>query len=201
MLKRSHSQPFHLKPIRYDMNSIENSIPRKNTKISFRTDEPTLAKLKALCRIENKTISSLIENVLMDHVLRMENPMSLQDDKRQSPRKECSLPAVILLINEEKKYYCNGNIVNLSATSIQLMLKRQQSEQLFNNEFFVLFSVPNYDNPMLVQCSLVRSKLLHEECIIVAKFIKIEQKEIKAINKFLSSHDFADAKKNIQTFY
>jgi hypothetical protein len=181
------------------MNSFEKSIPRKNTKISFRTDEATLAKLKTFCRIENRTISSLIENVLMDHVLRVENPMLLQGDKRQSPRKECSLPAIILLHNDTQKHSCNGIIINLSLSSIQLLLKQHPSDQLLENNFFVLFSVPNMDNPMLVQCSLVRANFLHEECMIIAKFVKIEPNELKAINKFLTAHDFSDMKKNRQT--
>lgn len=178
------------------MNSLEKTIPRKNTKISFRTDECTLAKLKAFCRVENRTISSLIENILMGHVLRLENPMLQQGDKRQSPRKECSLPAVILLHNETQKYYCNGIIVNISKSSIQFLLKHHPPENLFGNDFFVLFSVPNLEYPMLVQCSLVRSSFLHEECMVIAKFAEILPHESKAINKFLTARDLSETKKN-----
>lgn len=168
------------------MNSNATPIPRKKTKISFRTDESTFAKLKAYCRIENRTISSLIENVLMDHVLRLENPLPLHGDKRQSPRKECSLETIIYPATKDKNNQFNGKIVNISASSIQILLKQHKSDKLFFEEFYTLFSIPNHDNPILSQCKLVRSNFLHEEHIIVAKFVKIENYAIKAINKYLS---------------
>jgi len=77
------------------MNIFAKSETRKNTKISFRTDDETLAHLKSICRIENRTISSLIENILAEHVLVHENPLLIEQEKRQSPRKKCSIPAVV----------------------------------------------------------------------------------------------------------
>ena len=86
------------------MNIFEKSEARKNTKISFRTDDDTLSKLKAICRIENKTISSFIENILADYILIHNNPLHAEQEKRQTPRKKCSIPTVILVNNESKTY-------------------------------------------------------------------------------------------------
>lgn len=63
------------------MSIFNNSGTRKNTKISFRTDDETLDQLKAICRIENRTISSLIESILTEYVLIHENNSLAEQEK------------------------------------------------------------------------------------------------------------------------
>lgn len=170
------------------MNSIGKASQRKSTKISFRTDETTLARLKSVCRIENRTISSLIENVLTDHVLRLENPMPLHDEKRQSPRKECSIPAIILFFNHQEKISCNGIIANISLQSIQIHIKKFCKDNSFDNCFLILFKMPNNENLILAHCNIVRTSFLHDECVMIAKFLNMSSDETMSIKKFLTTH-------------
>ncbi|NCU33606.1 MAG: tetratricopeptide repeat protein, partial [Candidatus Moranbacteria bacterium] len=117
------------------MSIFKSSGTRKNTKISFRTDDETLDQLKSICRIENRTISSLIESVLTEYVLIHENGSQADQEKRLSPRKKCSIPAVILADKNNQKSYFNCLIKSLSANSAQLVLKK------IPDDVFSLFNV------------------------------------------------------------
>ena len=169
------------------MDALEKPSPRKNTKISFRTDDLTLARLKAAGRAENKTISALIEEVLTEHVLCQENPMTSSDEKRQSPRKQCSLPAVMFSRQNGARIFHNSTIVNISSSSMQILLKTPYLHHDFDIAFEILFSLPNYDHPMLLPCRFVRAGHLHDETMIVAHFECTDSLEEFFVSQFLTS--------------
>jgi hypothetical protein len=173
------------------MNIFAKNETRKNTKISFRTDDETLAQLKSICRIENKTISSLIESILTEHVLVHENPLLIEQEKRQSPRKKCSIPAVVVFkINNSKNYY-NSMIVSLSSNSAQIVLKNFSQFSKLGNNFFILFNLPKNDYPLLFECTLVRSKCIDGECIIVSNFAHDTSKNSEILQKFLTLNELS----------
>ena len=167
------------------MNIFAKSETRKNTKISFRTDDETLAHLKSICRIENRTISSLIENILAEHVLVHENPLLIEQEKRQSPRKKCSIPAVVVFETNNSKHSRNSMLLSLSLSSAQLVLKSLNQTETLPNNFFILFNIPKNDYPLLFNCKLVRSKCIDNECIVVANFIYDNSKNSEILKKFL----------------
>ena len=174
------------------MNYLEIPTSRKNTKISFRTDEETLKKLKAICRLESKTISSLIENVLMETMLSHENPMPLQGEKRLSPRKQCSIQAVISEKNDGKSWKCV--IVNLSTASMRIILKKPPVENLADKQFFIIFTLPNNEKPFLLSCDLVRVDFIHGECVIILNF-KHTEDDHEILNKYLTDNESVSEKK------
>lgn len=174
------------------MDTLEKSTPRKNTKISFRTDDVTLAKLKAACRIENKTISSLIEDVLTEHVLCQKAPMTSPDEKRHNQRKQCSISAVIFSKKNGSAFFHNGTIVNMSSSSIQVLLKSDYSEHEFNNGFEILFSLPHYDHPMLLPCRFVRASHMHGETMVVAHFECTNAIEDNVVKHFLTTSNLTN---------
>lgn len=167
------------------MDNLEKPNARKSTKISFRTDDTTLAKLKAVCRIENKTISSLIEDVLTEHVLLQENPLSLHGEKRQSPRKQCSISAVLFSKSNGSTVYRNGTIVDISQSSMQIILRNTPDGTILENGFQILFSLPNHEHPLLVSCHFIRATHLHDESMIVARFECTETLENSMLQQFL----------------
>ncbi|SFL22469.1 PilZ domain-containing protein [Desulfomicrobium norvegicum] len=174
------------------MSIFKNSGTRKNTKISFRTDDETLDQLKAICRIENRTISSLIESILTEYVLIHENNSLAEQEKRLSPRKKCSIPAVILADKNNKKSYFNCLIKSLSANSAQLVLKKIPDEENFYSNFFILFKLPKNDHPLLVSSQLIRSKCLENECMIVAKINCDSDADSEMLQKYLLKIEFKD---------
>ncbi len=182
------------------MDAHHKPTPRKNTKISFRTDETTFAKLKAACRIENKTISSLIEDVLTEHMLCQEAPLTSPDEKRLSHRKQCSISAVIFFKINGSAFFHNGTIVNMSSSAIQILLKNAHSEHEFDGGFEILFSLPHHDHPMLLPCSFVRASHLHGETMIVAHFECTDPIEKNIVRHFLTTgnltHEYASKKKH-----
>jgi hypothetical protein len=159
---------------------------RKNTKISFRTDDETLAKLKSICRIENRTISSLIENILTDHVLVNEHPLLIEHEKRQSPRKKCSIPVVLLFETTDAKYYHNGMIVSMSSNFAQIVIKNLSKDHAHENKFKILFNIPKSDHPILIDCALERYKCSENECVIISKFTHINKYESELLQIFIN---------------
>ena len=167
------------------MDALEKTTARKNTKISFRTDDVTLTKLKTVCRIENKTISSLIEDVLTEYVLCQENPLTSQGEKRQSPRKQCSIPAVIFSVQQGTTHYRNCTIVNISSSSMQIILKRLPQTDIPEHSFDILFSLPNHEHPMLFSCEFIRASHIHDESMIVAGFVCPDEPEKSILEQYL----------------
>ncbi|WP_143075569.1 PilZ domain-containing protein [Desulfomicrobium apsheronum] len=178
------------------MSIFKHSGPRKNTKISFRTDDETLDQLKSICRIENRTISSLIESVLTEYVLIHENGSQADQEKRLSPRKKCSIPAVILSDKNNQQSYFNCLIKSLSANSAQLVFKKIPDEENFYSDFFILFKLPKNDHPLLVSSKLIRSKCLENECMIVAKINCDTISDSELLQKYLLKIEFAENNDN-----
>lgn len=174
------------------MNIFDKSGTRKNTKISFRTGDETLTQLKSICRIENRTISSLIENILTEYVLIHENNSLAEQEKRISPRKKCSIPAVIMENKESKKSYNNCLIKSLSFNSAQLVLKKISDDYKIAKDFFILFNLPKSDHPLLLPCQLIRSKCLEDECMIVAKINCDSQLDSEILQNYLFKNEFID---------
>jgi len=171
------------------MNIFAKKETRKNTKISFRTDDDTLAHLKSICRVENRTISSLIENILAEHVLVHENPLLIEQEKRLSPRKKCSIPAVVVFKTDSSKHYHNSLIVSLAANSAQIVLKNLSQDEILEKEFYILFSLPKNEYPFLFRCKLKRSKCIDNECIIISNFVHEYESKSEELEKFLSSNE------------
>jgi hypothetical protein len=171
------------------MDIFAKNEARKNTKISFRTDDETLAQLKSICRIENRTISSLIENILAEHVLVHEHPLLIEQEKRQSPRKKCSIPAVLVFETKSSKHYHNSMIVSLSSSSTQLVLKNFPPNLAPGNSFFILFNLPKIEYPILLKCELIRYKCFDNECVIISNFIHENKEYFEVLQNFLISAD------------
>lgn len=174
------------------MNIFEKKGTRKNTKISFRTDDEILAQLKSICRIENRTISSLIENILTEHVLIHENSSLIEQEKRVSPRRKCSIPAVIFANKDNKRIYYNCLIKSLSINSAQLVLKNIPEEEKFQKDFYLLFNLPKNEHPLLLLCQLVRSNCLEKECLMIFKFNFNNSADNEILLKYLQLNDFKE---------
>lgn len=173
------------------MNIFEKNEARKNTKISFRTDDDTLSRLKAICRIENRTISSLIENILADYILIHNNPLHTEQEKRSTPRKKCSIPTVILVQKEKKTFY-KGLIISLSSNSAQIVLKKQILEDKLKKSFYILFNLPNNDYPFLFESSLLRYKCVDHECIVIINFTIENENDKLKLQEFLHKNEFTE---------
>jgi predicted lipase len=173
------------------MDIFEKNEARKNTKISFRTDEDTLSKLKAICRIENRTISSLMENILADYILIHKNPLQGEHEKRLTPRKKCSLPTVVF-VNKENQIYLKGTIISLSSNSAQIVLKKQYFEDKLNKKLSILFNLPNNEYPFLIESTLLSYKCLDNECIVVLNFLINNELDKLKIHEFLHKNEYME---------
>lgn len=152
------------------MKHISKDTAKKETKISFRTTDAIFSQLKAISRIENISISFLVENILTNHLIRNEN-LAIAEEKRQAPRKKCSIPVVLSAGRDAKNHY-RGMIIGLSPLSMQVVLEEKPDESLLWEGFFSLFSLWDDSFPVLLNCRMLRMEHIHEECIVIAQFIR-----------------------------
>ena len=117
------------------MKHISKDTAKKETKISFRTTDAIFSQLKAISRIENISISFLVENILTNHLIRNEN-LAIAEEKRQAPRKKCSIPVVLSAGRDAKNHY-RGMAFRRSAC--RLYWRRSQMRVCSGRDFF-LFS-------------------------------------------------------------
>lgn len=173
------------------MNFFEKIGTRKNTKISFRTDDETLFQLKAICRIENKTISSLIENILTDYILIHQNPLQTEQEKRQSPRKKCAIPAVIFS-KTDSNLQSKGMVISLSSNSAQVVLKKSMPEEIIRNDIYILFELPKIDHQFLINCNIFRHKCIDSECILILNFEIQNEIDERILQNFLVKNEYSE---------
>lgn len=152
------------------MKHISKDTAKKETKISFRTTDAIFSQLKAISRIENISISFLVENILTSHLIRNET-LAIEEEKRQAPRKKCSIPVVLAAGQDVKSHY-RGMIIGLSPLSMQVVLEEKPEESLLWEGFLSLFSLSDASFPVLLNCRMLRMEYIHEECIVIVQFIR-----------------------------
>ena len=80
-------------------------------------------------------------------------------------------------------------IVSLSSSSAQIVLKNFSQFSKLGNSFHILFNLPKNDYPLLFECTLVRSKCIDGECIIISNFTHDTSKNSEILQKFLTSSE------------
>lgn len=178
------------------MTEHDRKDDRKNIKISFRTDEATCSKLKLISRYVNTTTSSLIESLLIDHVLRNDTPLPPPGDKRRYPRKKCSLPALLQIQNGEQVSYNNGTIINISLESMQAIVHEPSLDPKIDATMTALFSIPGKQHPFLLHCICKRIDYINSECLIIAQFACATKTDTSSLMKFLNSSDAVPERKH-----
>lgn len=189
-------------PVTSAVATMENNKypTRKNTKISFRTDEVTFSKLKIISRHANTTISSLIESLLIDYVLRNDNPLPQPDDKRRHPRRKCTIPAILQMRDDAYGYYNNGTIIDMSYDSMQIIVHDSFGDKAANLEFNILFSLPTRPHPFLLACKCIRLNYMNNECVIIARFACSSDEDATTLLKYINSSDTITDRKNSPGF-
>ena len=98
---------------------------------------------------------------------------------------------MILVKNESKTFY-KGLIISLSSKSAQIVLKKHILEDKLNNNFSILFNLPDNDHPLLFESSILRSKCLDNECIVVINFIIENENDKSRLQKYLHTNEFTE---------
>lgn len=158
------------------MKSASGYLSRKDAKISFRTSDSVYSRLKAIARFENTSISSLVENVLINHVVG-EKALESGNEKRQAPRKRCSIPTVLFAVRNGVRIYQYGVIASFSLFSMQVVLREKPDELFFESNFFSLFNFSDEVFPITLQCQILRMECIHGEYVLIMKINPEHRKE------------------------
>lgn len=132
----------------------------------------------------------MIESILAEHVLVHEHPLVVEQEKRQAPRKKCSIPTVLTFKTNESTRFYNGTILCLSSNSVQIVVKNLTDTDELGNEFDILFTIPKTDYPLLINNILVRHKCIDNECIIISKIVHNNFMNLDSLDKYLASNEF-----------
>lgn len=167
------------------MKSTSGYLARKDAKISFRTKDPVFSRLKAIARFENTSISSLVENVLINHVVG-ERTLETGNEKRQVPRRKCSIPTFLFTTRDGLKNSYYGVIVNFSLLSMQIVLKEKPDKLFIKNTFFSLLKFSDEFFPVTLHCQALRMECIHGEYVLITKFTSENKKNtLKKIDDIL----------------
>lgn len=82
-------------------------------------------------------------------------------------------------------------IVCLSSNFAQIILKNNLHVSKLDNSFHILFNFPRNDYPLLFECTLVKSKCIDGECIIILNFANDTSKNSEILKKFLTSTELS----------
>lgn len=166
------------------MKSMSEHSSRKDAKISFRTSDAVYSRLKAIARFKNASISSLVENILINNIVD-EKTLESGNEKRQTPRKKCSIPTVLFALRDGVKTYQHGLIVSFSLFSMQVVLQEKPDKFFLESDFFSLFNFSDEVFPIILQCRTLRMECIHGEYVLIMKINSDHRKEtLEKLNSF-----------------
>lgn len=131
----------------------------------------------------------MIESLLTEHVLSYDPPLSVTEEKRQVPRKKCSIPVVLSTVADGGRVYANGIIVSFSSEAMQILLSEPFDDIDSVNDVHALFTLPTQTLPLLVPCRITRGDYRHGEFVVIAALGCISDSETQSIAAFLDASD------------
>lgn len=162
------------------MNSISKSTARKETKISFRTSEEIFSRLKAISRIENTSVSSFVENILSNFLIRCN--VSISPRLCKDLQKKCSFPTFVSFSKNGKNIYIYGTVIDFVQDEVKIILVNPSNSIVPDGNFFSLFKIVDEILPSIIKCELLSIEYIHNECILIGKF------ESNVISKKIDIH-------------
>jgi hypothetical protein len=130
----------------------------KDITICFRTKTKLKQSLESIARYNRWSLSSTIENILVDYVDRVPSP-EMEQERRRSPRKNLMLPAIVARSGEKNDPQL-GMITDISEGGLQISLPKASALGLEqdNQNFFldVTMQLPDQLTPVTIRCIPLR---------------------------------------------
>ena len=128
----------------------------KDITICFRTTENLRKALERISMQERRSVSSMIENILYDHLRRQRGEGQTTEEKRRYLRKAVGAPALVKGLTPDSSKFTVGTVVDLSLGGLQIsvpetcMLEVEEDKE--NSKLTVIFTLPETRKPITVQC-------------------------------------------------
>lgn len=119
------------------------------TTICFRTSEELRKVLQSISDAERRSLSSVIEHILYDH-LEMREPKGMQDEKRRHPRKRLPTPA---LVTGPDGTVHAGMVHDVSLGGLRVTVPQGFCEEATEElKISIVFTLPQSEKPLTMQC-------------------------------------------------
>ena len=123
----------------------------RETVICFRTSENLRKALEKISEMDRRSLSSVVENILYDHVKQRE-PKPADKEKRRFPRITISAPA---LVSSPDGAVHAGVVNNISLGGINVSVPNSFPHELpLDSSISVVFTLRVSEKPFTLQCSL-----------------------------------------------
>jgi hypothetical protein len=130
---------------------------RKEVTICFRTDSRLRNALKRIADGEKRSLSSLIETLIIDHVEKKSelDHLGVGEERRRWKRRDVAIPAFVTRCGKEATTY-PATIQNVSLGGLRISLNddclREVKAGAENYPFEAFFALPQNQRPIRVQC-------------------------------------------------
>ncbi len=163
---------------------------RKEVTVCFRTDSRLRNALKTIADGEKRSLSSLIETLILNHVQKKNafQQLGVDKDRRRWTRKDVSIPAFVTRCGSEPVTY-PATICNVSLGGLLLSASDECLREISGGEaghpFETLFALPQNQRPLRVQCKTSRAAPLGEDCQVGAAFMNASFPDYQALQAYL----------------
>jgi hypothetical protein len=161
----------------------------KNITICFRTNDDLRRALAKTSKQERRSLSSMIENILIEYLEDEKAFSRTKEEKRRFPRKPLEAPALIRGLTPDGKDVSAGIVLNMSIGGLQVSIPSnyecQISEDQENAKFSVVFTLPESKRPLTVQCALQHASSINGDTNIGASFCDSDFTSYQAIQNYL----------------
>jgi hypothetical protein len=160
---------------------------RKDTVICFRVDEDLQNSLLKAANESKKSLSALIETVLLEYLGQNRVQLEGTIQNRRHPRKEVSLPAFISTEGSGAPY--PSMILDFSLGGLRLSLPKEASINIQVDDQMthinVLFTVPGEKTPVTVTCKPNRIRHSNEDTEVAAAFADCDFSSYRKVQNYL----------------
>jgi hypothetical protein len=160
---------------------------KKDNLISFRVSADLRESLLQIAKEDRRSLSSTIEMVLADSVEKRKAFSGIKKEKRQYPRENISVPAVINPQNHDQIGI--GAITEISLGGLRILIPKDFQHNLMidlqGSKFEIVFNLPSENKPIKLSCES-RNVIDDQEGIRVgASFVDGDFQSYKALQTYL----------------
>ncbi len=172
------------------MKSKNRQKVRKEVTICFRTDVGLRNSLKEIADGEKRSLSSLIENLILSHLDRRTElaQLGIERERRRWRRKDVAIPAFITRCGPETTAF-PATIRNVSLGGLMIDMPKEAIRDLQSSKtpppFEALFALPQNQRPLRVQCTPARYGEGADSYHVGAAFADASFQDYQALQNYL----------------
>ncbi len=159
----------------------------KDITICFRTNEGLRESLDKVAGEERRSISAMIENILLEYL--KENKLARVNprENRRFPRKEVSLPALVSAGATEDLH--SGTVLDLSLTGLRIAVPKDSTIEIVerdpNVELHIRFALPNEKTPVMIKAKPERVRDINGKIEVGASFSDCDFIDYQRLQNYL----------------